>query len=164
MSRRRGPVAARRRGWAAAAAALALALAAAGCGGVKRVEERGPEGKPQPQKPEAPDSKAEAGVPPRAGRPRVPASPEGLLAPGAVGEIQQALEKKGLLRAHRQGELDDATARALERFQEKEGLAATGMPDRETLLRLGISPERAYGREGREEGESRSAAGAARTQ
>jgi hypothetical protein len=100
-------------------------------------------------RPEAPDEPAEKGVPPRGSRPRVPAAPEALLAPGAVGRIQQALEARGYLaEAHRRGELDAATSNGLRKFQEDEGLAATGMPDRETLDRLGVSPNAAYGREG----------------
>jgi peptidoglycan hydrolase-like protein with peptidoglycan-binding domain len=80
--------------------------------------------------------------------PRIPASPEALLAPGAVGELQRALAARGYIGRHRQGELDAATSAAVRRFQQDEGLAATGMPDRETLRRLGIDAEAAYGRGG----------------
>lgn len=97
-------------------------------------------------RPESPDSPEEKGVPPKGERPRVPASPEALLAPGAVTDIQRALAEDGYLGAHRPGELDAATSAAVRRFQEAQGLAATGMPDRETLRRLGINPEAAYGR------------------
>lgn len=150
-----------------ALACLALALAAApGCSYVRSLrggdrkerreakEGEGRKGESKPagegraaQKPEAPDEPAERGVPPRGGRPRAPASPEGLLAPGAVNEIQSALAARGYLGAHRSGELDEPTARALRRFQESEGLAATGMPDRETLSKLGIAPDAVYGRD-----------------
>jgi peptidoglycan hydrolase-like protein with peptidoglycan-binding domain len=142
--------------WRRPAVAIAAALSALGpgCGGVQKVEERAPVEEPQKRKPEAPDSPSEAGVKPRSGGPRVPAAPEGLLAPGAVGEIQEALAKRGLLGRHARGELDDPTSAALRKFQEKEGLAATGMPDRETLLRLGVSAEKAYGREGEGSGEA----------
>jgi hypothetical protein len=102
-------------------------------------------------RPEAPDEPAEKGVPPRGDRPRVPSAPEALLAPGAVGRIQHALETRGYLaEAHRGGELDAATSEGIRKFQEDEGLAATGMPDRETLDRLGVNPNAAYGREGAE--------------
>ena len=71
-----------------------------------------------------------------------------LLAPGAIGELQRALADRGHLEGrHREGELDRATSAAIRRFQEEEGLAATGMPDRETLSRLGLDPEDAYGRD-----------------
>ncbi|MFT3916493.1 MAG: peptidoglycan-binding domain-containing protein [Anaeromyxobacteraceae bacterium] len=122
-------------------AALALALGAA-CAKVQKPPE------PGPRKPEAPDTRKEQGVPPRAGSPRVPASPEALLAPGVVTELQRALTSRGLLEAHQDGELDDATTRALRRFQDGQGLAATGFPDRETLERLGLDPDRSLGRPG----------------
>ncbi|BDG01077.1 peptidoglycan-binding domain-containing protein [Anaeromyxobacter oryzae] len=124
-----------------AAVILLLGALAAGCP-KRHPEERVRE----EQRPEQPDRPQASGVPPREGRPRVPASPEGLLAPGAVGDLQQALADRGYLAAHRRGELDEPTTRALERFQGHEGLAETGVPDRETLRRLGISPEKAYGR------------------
>lgn len=126
------------------AAALLLALAAA-CRNPQRVSSPGKGG--DAQKPEAPDLPEEKGVPPEPGRPRIPASPEALLAPGAVKEIQRTLADRGFLGAHRAGELDDPTSRALRKFQESQELAATGFPDRETLQRLGVDPERAYGRE-----------------
>lgn len=126
---------------AAAVATLAALLA---CGGVRKVEQPAP----APSKPEEPDRKEERGVPPAAGRPRVPAAPEALLSEGAVTSLQRALGERGYLKAHRDGELDEATSAALRRFQEDEGLAETGFPDRETLRRLGVDPEKAYGRAG----------------
>lgn len=142
---------------------LALALVAGGlaalsgaCGGSRRAAdetpaaERGEEpagGKPGAKR-EAPDEPAEKGVPPEGGRPRVPAAPEALLAPGAVSEIQRALADRGYLGSHRRGELDSATSDALRKFQAEEELAETGFPDRETLSRLGIDPRAAYGRDG----------------
>lgn len=132
------------------ALALALAaLAALACGKTRRAgDDAAPGEKPAATKPEAPDAPAEKGVPPAEGRPRVPAAPEALLAEGAVREIQDALARRELLGRHRRGELDDATSAALRRFQEQEGLAATGFPDRETLARLGVDPDAAYGRAG----------------
>jgi peptidoglycan hydrolase-like protein with peptidoglycan-binding domain len=124
-------------------AALLAALACAGRKGPP------PEKVSTGAKEESPDSPAEKGVPPRGERPRVPASPEALLAPGAIGELQSALADRGYLKRHTPGELDAPTSAAFRRFQEDEGLAATGMPDRETLRRLGVSPTQAYGREGR---------------
>ncbi|ACL65216.1 Peptidoglycan-binding domain 1 protein [Anaeromyxobacter dehalogenans 2CP-1] len=124
----------------------ALALAAAlGCATGGRREPVRPS--PTGGAAEAPDRPEELGVPPRGERPRVPSSPEALLAPGAVGEIQDALRDRGYLGAHRRGELDRATSAALRRFQEAQGLAATGAPDRETLRRLHVDPARAYGRD-----------------
>jgi hypothetical protein len=126
------------------AAALLLAAALASCSRVREVEK--PD-EPQPApKAEAPDRPEEKGVPPKEGRPRVPASPEALLAEGAVSEIQRALADRDLLGKHARGELDEPTSAALRKFQEAEGLAQTGFPDRETLRRLGLDPEKAYGR------------------
>jgi peptidoglycan hydrolase-like protein with peptidoglycan-binding domain len=132
-------------------AALALLAALAACGGVRKVGEPSePDEKPAPPEREAPDEPSEKGVPPAEGRPRVPAAPEALLAEGAVGEIQRALADRGLLGKHQQGELDGPTSAAIRRFQQEEELAQTGFPDRETLRRLGIDPEKAYGRAGDE--------------
>jgi hypothetical protein len=129
------------------AAAFALLAALSACGRVRKVD-RPDGGEAAPPKAEAPDRPSEKGVPPGEGRPRVPAAPEALLAEGAVGRIQEALAGRGLLGEHRRGELDEPTSAALRRFQEAEGLAETGFPDRETLRRLGIDPEQAYGRAG----------------
>jgi peptidoglycan hydrolase-like protein with peptidoglycan-binding domain len=126
--------------------AAALLCAALACGHPRRAA--APEaggGEPARQGPAAPDQGEARGIPPAEGRPRLPASPKGLLAHGAVREIQAVLAERGELGTHRPGELDPATTAALRRFQEKEHLAATGMPDRETLQHLGIDPERAYG-------------------
>jgi hypothetical protein len=128
------------------AAALLLAAALASCSRVRKVE--APDEPPPAPQAEAPDRPEEKGVPPKEGRPRVPASPEALLAEGAVSEIQRALDARELLGEHARGELDAPTSAALRRFQEEEGLAQTGFPDRETLRRLGLDPEKAYGRAG----------------
>jgi hypothetical protein len=130
------------------AAALLVGAALASCSRVRRAERPAEPGPAAAPRREAPDRPEEKGVPPREGRPRVPASPEALLAEGAVSEIQRALARRGLLGRHAEGELDDATAAALRRFQKEEGLAQTGFPDRETLRRLGVDPEGAYGRAG----------------
>jgi peptidoglycan hydrolase-like protein with peptidoglycan-binding domain len=127
-------------GWRAAAA-LAAALACA--------HARGPEKVTTKHEPEAPDQPEERGVPPKGERPAVPAAPSALLSPGAIGAIQRALMDRGYLRSHQAGELDKPTSAAVRRFQEDEGLAATGMPDRETLRKLGVDPEKTYGREKR---------------
>jgi peptidoglycan hydrolase-like protein with peptidoglycan-binding domain len=129
------------------AGVLAL-VAALSCARTKKAERPPEEGKQEAPKAEAPDRSEEKGVPPAEGRPRVPASPEALLAEGAIGRIQRSLAGRGLLGKHVDGELDPPTSAALRKFQQSEGLAATGFPDRETLRRLGIDPEEAYGRAG----------------
>jgi hypothetical protein len=126
-------------------AALALVAALAACGRTRKAE-RPESAEAAPPKAEAPDRPSDKGVPPKEGRPRVPSASEALLAEGAVGRIQDALGARGLLGKHQPGELDPPTSAALQRFQREEGLAQTGFPDRETLRRLGIDPEEAYGR------------------
>jgi hypothetical protein len=118
----------------------------AGCRHAKRASDTPPEEAAAKPTPEAPDRPSDRGVPAEGGRPQIPAAPEALLEPGAVGRIQDALARRGLLGEHRRGELDEPTSRALGKFQGGEGLAATGFPDRETLIRLGVDPDRAYGR------------------
>jgi hypothetical protein len=116
---------------------VALALACAGRKPREPVRPGGPGGGQDA-------TSEERGVPPSGERPRVPASPRALLAPGAVAELQRALRERGLLRGHQPGELDRPTSAALRRFQQEEDLPDTGMPDRETLRRLGVDPEKAY--------------------
>jgi peptidoglycan hydrolase-like protein with peptidoglycan-binding domain len=133
---------ARRRGLAVAAA---LALAA-GCAQVREV------GKPEAgTREDSPEAAGEAAPkekkPVKAGpdRPPVPATPNALLDDGGAREIERALADRGYLEGGRgDGKLGGATAAALRRFQEEEGLAATGFPDRETLRRLGLDPQRVY--------------------
>jgi hypothetical protein len=93
----------------------------------------------------ATSGEAQAGVPPRDGEPRIAASPQALLGPDTVVQLQQALVERRLLGPHRRGELDTPTSAAVRQFQQQQGLAATGVPDRETLTQLGVSAEHAYG-------------------
>ncbi len=116
--------------------ALLVAAAALAC---RHAREARP---PQPPSPQA----AEQGARTPPGHPRVPSSPEGLLAPDAVVHVQRALAQRGYLEGHRDGELDAPTSAAIRRFQKEEGLATTGFPDRETLQKLGVDPEHAYRR------------------
>jgi hypothetical protein len=84
------------------------------------------------------------GLPPSPRKPGVPASPSGLLSRDATVELQRKLAADGLLGAHREGEIDDPTSAALQKYQARHGLASTGFPDRATLMQLGIDPEKAY--------------------
>jgi peptidoglycan hydrolase-like protein with peptidoglycan-binding domain len=134
-----------------AAALVAVLLATAACTRTKQVRE---EEKPEEKAPDA--QRRGAGIPAERGRPPVPAAPQGLLEKGVVARIQRALADRGLLKHHREGELDPPTTAAIRRLQTQDGLAATGFPDRETLKNLGIDPEHAYVREEdrkRQEGE-----------
>jgi hypothetical protein len=142
-----------------AAALVAVLLATAACTRTKHV--RGEE-KEKPEE-KAPDAQRRgAGIPAERGRPPVPAAPQGLLEKGVVARIQRALADRGLLKEHREGELDPPTTAAIRKLQTHDGLAATGFPDRETLKNLGIDPEHAYVREEdrkRQEGERGEAPG-----
>ena len=75
------------------------------------------------------------------GRPQLSNSPAGLMRPAGPRLIQQALAKKGYLTEHESGTLDDETSSALRKFQGDEHLARTGSPDRDTVRRLGLSPD-----------------------
>jgi hypothetical protein len=115
---------------------LLAALATAAACQTRRVARPAPET-------ETPPGPEEARTAPD--RPPVPASPAGLLAPGAARKIRDALVDRGLLAKPSGGDaLDEAASAALRRFQTDEGLAATGFPDRETLRRLGLSPDEVY--------------------
>lgn len=122
------------------ALAVGLLLALACAGGRKERREGSADGGPEEAK-----AHEQEGVRPRPEAPRVPATPEGLLGGEAVREVQRALVDRGLLGGHREGDLDEATSAAVRKFQRQQGLAATGMPDRETLRALGVSAEEAYG-------------------
>ena len=81
---------------------------------------------------EAPTS--ESGIPLATG-------PAGLLVEGGVAELQRALEKAGF-EAGEPGKFDRKTTDALRSFQEREELPRTGAPDRETLKKLGLDPDK----------------------
>jgi peptidoglycan hydrolase-like protein with peptidoglycan-binding domain len=135
----------RRRPWLAL---LAAASVAPGCRHTRHVDE--PSGEQGGEKPAAKQEQGASGqatrerVPPRAGRPAVAATPEGLMNPGSARRIQEALRARGLLTGEPSGELDEATSAALRRFQRTQQLAQTGAPDRETLRRLGVDPQDIY--------------------
>ncbi len=104
-----------------------LAVVAA-CGHSRQVE------KPPPEAPVQLES--EAGVP-------VAATPEGIVPPEALERLQEALWERGFAVAIT-GELDLATEAALRRFQRSAGLAETGLPNLETLERLGLDAQEIY--------------------
>ena len=73
------------------------------------------------------------------GQPPLAASPSELLQPGARQKLAEALRTRGFVDSNdAKGEQLSA---GLRKFQESQGLAATGFPDHETLLRLGIDPK-----------------------
>jgi peptidoglycan hydrolase-like protein with peptidoglycan-binding domain len=134
--------------------AVALALAfAAGCAQVRRIG-RGDDDGAARERAEADDTRRprtsgeparDTGQPAQHGRPPLPATPSSLVTAGAARQLKEALHSRGFLRNPSPGpELDAATSEALRKFQQEEGLAATGFPDQETLRRLDIDATEAY--------------------
>jgi hypothetical protein len=70
-------------------------------------------------------------------------TPGGMLDPQSLKQIQAKLSKRGF-EAPQSGQLDEATEAALRKFQHHEKIAATGLPDFDTLRRLGLDPKKMY--------------------
>ena len=65
-------------------------------------------------------------------------TPGALLDPSAMKKIQAKLH------VSETGQLDDKTQAALRRFQKQQGQPDTGLPDYDTLRRLGLDPHSIY--------------------
>lgn len=102
------------RAWMAACCLLGVAA----CGGA-------------PKRPRSVQADRPAGEEPIAVRPR------SILSTSAIEDIQRSLSARGY-EVDVSSEFDRSTERAIRRFQEQHGLAATGMPDLATLRRLGL--------------------------
>jgi len=70
-------------------------------------------------------------------------TPGGMLDPKAMHQIQSSLSRHGAS-APSSGQLDDETQEALRKFQRNQHIAETGMPDYDTLRRLGLDPKSIY--------------------
>ena len=70
-------------------------------------------------------------------------TPGGMLDPQSMKQIQGKLSAKGFKVAE-SGQLDEATEAALRKFQAHEQIASTGLPDFDTLRRLGLDPKKVY--------------------
>jgi hypothetical protein len=70
-------------------------------------------------------------------------TPGGMLDPVAMRKVQAALSRHGE-KTPSSGLLDEETQAALRRFQDKEKMAKTGMPDFDTLRKLGLDPKTIY--------------------
>ena len=118
--------------------ALAL-IALVGCGHAKTTDEGQPE-KQAEHKPEKATKQREPGrqrAPEPASKPEdvpVSTSPAGLLAPGADDKIRDKLAAAGFAAKGK------STDEALRRFQRANDLPATGIPDHETVKKLGLDP------------------------
>jgi len=80
------------------------------------------------------------------GHPPLADAPEALFVPGAIEQLQKRLAERGYLdlSAARPGRLDSTTTAAIRKFQSDQGLARTGTPDRETVRRLGLDPDKVF--------------------
>jgi hypothetical protein len=79
------------------------------------------------------------------GRPELNSSPAGMMIPGAVEQIQDALKHHGVLTGdYKRGELDNPTAAAIRKFQANHHLAETGVPDHQTVRALGLDVDRVF--------------------
>ena len=105
----------------------------------QKKEQHAEEAKPRPSQPR---KAAPAGDP---GAVPVATAPEALLAPGADHEIRQRLVAGGFL-AGDAGPSDAATREGIRRFQRAQDLPATGVPDAETVKRLGLDPDKTFRR------------------
>jgi hypothetical protein len=100
----------------------------------KRAEPKRAETKTAPNPTTGERSKATtAGTP-------VARNPETLIVPGQLKRIQEKLHERGLLKAQPTGTLDEATSTALKRLQKDADLPETGLPDHETVRKLGLDP------------------------
>lgn len=70
-------------------------------------------------------------------------TPGGMLDPKSMRQLQGALNRHGVHTAE-SGQLDEETQASLRKFQAREKMAATGMPDYDTLRKLGLDPKAIY--------------------
>ena len=115
-----------------------VALAMLGCAHAKTTDATEPKAVEKPPATERAPRRLRA--PPTAEQQKtvpVAATPEGLLTPGADQKIHDKLSASGFLREA----THDSTGAALRRFQAAHDLPATGVPDHETVRRLGLNPD-----------------------
>lgn len=78
------------------------------------------------------------------GRPELSPSPEGIMKPDAPSKIQIKLSVEGYYQGPLTGRYDDKTMTAMRALQKKHELSQTGMPDRESLSKLGLSMDEIF--------------------
>jgi peptidoglycan hydrolase-like protein with peptidoglycan-binding domain len=71
--------------------------------------------------------------------------PTSIFRPEAIRKLQDVLVREGY-EIERTGELDDRTQQALRSYQRKNGMVETGLPDQQTLRRLGLDLDDIYQR------------------
>jgi hypothetical protein len=70
-------------------------------------------------------------------------TPGGMLDPKSMRQLQGALNRHGVHTVD-SGQIDEETQASLRKFQAREKMAATGMPDYDTLRKLGLDPKAIY--------------------
>jgi hypothetical protein len=75
----------------------------------------------------------------------VATAPEALLAPGAEDKIRERLIAGGFLAADA-GKSNGAMRGGIRQFQKAQDLPETGVPDAETVKRLGLNPDEMFRR------------------
>ena len=105
---------------------LILAVLLAGCFHTKQAQTTA-----EPEKEQAQGKKVATPRP-------VGTTPQSILRADGLRKMQNKLGVK------ESGQLDDATRAALERFQRRNQLAATGLPDLETVDKLGLDTDKVF--------------------
>lgn len=117
-----------------------FALALVGCAHVKTTEPAEPEAAEKPSSTERAPRTGKLRVAPTGDQPKttpLAQAPEGLLTPGAEQKINDKLSAGGFMK----GDANASTEAALRRFQAAHDLPSTGVPDHETVRRLGLNPD-----------------------
>jgi len=117
-----------------------FALALVGCAHVKTTEPAEPEAAEKPSSTERAPRMGKLRVAPTGDQPKttpLAQAPEGLLTPGAEQKIRDKLSAGGFMKE----DANASTEAALRRFQAVHDLPSTGVPDHETVRRLGLNPD-----------------------
>ena len=117
-----------------------FALALAGCAHTKTTEPAPPEVAEKPSSTERAPRTGTLRVAPTGEQPKttpLAKAPEGLLTPGAEQKIHDKLSAGGFMKE----DANPSTEAALRRFQAAHDLPSTGVPDHETVRRLGLNPD-----------------------
>lgn len=133
--------------------ALAVSLAClVGCAHATKTEavaKKEPEARPAEAKSAAPkkdDGKKDEPKKPAAARDEMStsATTKAMFKPEGLEAMQKALQEKKIEAIEVTGLLDTQTQEALRAFQRAQKLPDTGLPDFETLRRLGLKPDEVY--------------------
>jgi hypothetical protein len=117
-----------------------FALALVGCAHAKTIEPAESETAEKPSSSERAPRTGKLRVAPTGEQPKttpLAQAPEGLLTPGAEQKIHDKLSAGGFMKE----DANASTAAALRRFQAEHDLPSTGVPDHETIRRLGLNPD-----------------------